>query len=249
MLESDFGFSDKEVRVFFSGHRGYHVHVENEAVKSLDAMGRKEIVDYVIGLGLATLDREQKKGPRGKQASKKFFLGDFAWNKRIKQGMRKFISTASLDDLKNIGLYKANVIFSKKELIIDRCIDKGLWDSIPEVNVGTWEKLAVFVKDLESAKIDTVVTTDTHRLIRMNGTLHGKTGLKKVEFPAKSLDAFDPFEEAAAFKEGEVKVFVSDAPKFKLGGNVFGPYRGQTVEVSTAAAVLLICKGRAEVVS
>jgi DNA primase small subunit len=247
MLESDFGFSDKEVRVFFSGHRGYHVHVENEAVRTLDTMGRKEIVDYVTGLGLAILDREQK-GPRGK-ASQKFYLGDFAWNKRIKQGMRKFILTASLDDLKNIGLQKANVIFSKKELIIERCIDKGLWDSIPDVNVGTWEKLARFVKEAESAKIDTVVTTDTHRLIRMNGTLHGKTGLKKVEFPAKSLDTFDPFKEAVAFKEGKVKVVVSDAPEFRLGGNVFGPYRGETVEVSTAAAVLLICKGRAEVVS
>jgi DNA primase small subunit len=251
MLESDFGFSDKEVRVFFSGHRGYHVHVENEAVKTLDAMGRKEIVDYVSGLGLTTLNREPEKGPKGKQASKNFFLSDFSWNKRIKHGMRKFISIATLDDLQNIGLSSviSTVIFTKKELVLNQCIGKGLWDSVPGVSVGTWRKLAEHVKDVESAKIDTVVTTDTHRLIRMNGTLHGKTGLKKVEFPAKSLDAFDPFREAVAFKEGEVKVFVSDAPEFKLGGNVFGPYRGQTVEVSTAAAVLLICKGRAEVVS
>jgi DNA primase small subunit len=102
---------------------------------------------------------------------------------------------------------------------------------------------------LESAKIDTVVTTDTHRLIRMNGTLHGKTGLKKVEFPAKHLADFDPFKEAVAFKEGAVKVVVSDVPEFKLGGKMLGPYRHQTVEVPTAAAVLLILKGRAEVAS
>ena len=105
------------------------------------------------------------------------------------------------------------------------------------------------MKDLESAKIDTVVTTDTHRLIRMNGTLHGKTGLKKVEFPVKNLEDFDPFEEAVAFKEGAVKVFVSDAPEFRLGGNMWGPYKNQTVELPTAAAILLICKGRAEVAS
>jgi hypothetical protein len=42
-------------------------------------------------------------------------------------------------------------------------------------------------------------------------------------------------------------VFVSDAPEFRLGGSVFGPYKEQKVEVPTAAAVLLICKGRAEV--
>jgi DNA primase small subunit len=104
------------------------------------------------------------------------------------------------------------------------------------------------VKNLESAKIDTVVTTDIHRLIRLAGTLHGKTGLRKVEFPVKCLEDFDPFKEAVAFKEGVVKVFVSDAPEFRLGGNVFGPYKSQTVELPTAAAVLLICRGRAKVV-
>ncbi len=60
MLENDFGFSSDELHVFFSGHRGYHVHVEDEAVRSLDAMARKEIVDYVMGLGLAILDKDGK---------------------------------------------------------------------------------------------------------------------------------------------------------------------------------------------
>ena len=29
MLEKDFGFSYNEMHLFFSGHRGYHVHIEN----------------------------------------------------------------------------------------------------------------------------------------------------------------------------------------------------------------------------
>ena len=128
-------------------------------------------------------------------------------------------------------------------------MEEGRWDSIRGVSVETWKKIAEHVKNLESAKIDTVVTTDIHRLIRMNGTLHGKTGLKKVEFPAKDLEDFDPFKEAVAFKEGTVKVFVSGAPEFRLGGNAFGPYKDKTVELPTAAAILLICKGRAEVVT
>ena len=244
ILQNDFGFSNEEIHVFFSGHRGYHVHVENEAVKSLGAMGRKEIVDYVTGLGLTISKRVKGE----EKASEKFFLSDFAWNKRIKQGMKKFISSASLDDLKKIGLKRASdVIFNNKELILRRCITKGFWDSIDYVKLETWKKIAEHVKDLESAKIDTVVTTDTHRLIRMNGTLHGKTGLKKVEFPVTRLADFDPFEEAVAFKEGAVKVFVPEVPEFRLGGRVFGPYKNKTVEIPTAAAILLICKGRAEV--
>jgi DNA primase small subunit len=91
-----------------------------------------------------------------------------------------------------------------------------------------------------------VVTTDVHRLIRANGTLHGKTGLLKVEFPVNELDSFDPFMGAVAFKKGTVQVVVSDAPQFTLRGKTFGPYKNQKAEVSTAAAVLLILKGRAK---
>ncbi len=249
ILQSDFGFSDEELHVFFSGHRGYHVHIENEDVKSLDAMGRKEIVDYITGLGLIISNR-RKKGRKGTKSSKNFFLSNFAWNKRIKQGIKNLVSTATVDELQNAGLNRkqSDLILNKKGLVLGRCIDEGLWESVLGINVKTWSKLAEYVKGLESAKIDTVVTTDTSRLIRMNGTLHGKTGLKKIEFPIKRLQDFDPFEEALAFKEGAVKLFVSDVPEFRLGGEVLGPYRDQIVEVSTAAAVLLVCKGRAEVV-
>ncbi len=61
MLDNDFGFSLNELHVFFSGHRGYHVHVEDEAVRSLDAMARKEIVDYIIGLGIKLFEKKSKK--------------------------------------------------------------------------------------------------------------------------------------------------------------------------------------------
>jgi DNA primase small subunit len=249
MLGKDFGFSDEEVHVFFSGHRGYHVHVENEAVKTLDAMARKEIVDYVSGLGLAVLGNEASSRQARRQDSRGFSLHNFGWNRRLKLGMRDFILSATKEDLKSAGIGNFAAVLRNKELIVKRGIEEGRWDSVKGVSVVTWKKLAEYVKDLESAKIDTVVTTDTHRLIRMNGTLHGKTGLKKVEFPAKHLADFDPFKEAVAFKEGAVKVVVSDVPEFKLGGNVLGPYKHQTVEVPTAAAVLLICKGRAEVAS
>lgn len=249
MLEKDFGFSSKEMSVFFSGHRGYHVHVENEAVKTLDTMARKEIVDYVFGLGLTISGGKTKGRSRRRRASRGFSLHDFGWNKRLKLGLHNFILSASKEDLKIAGVKgkAVNEILENKELILKRCVGDGRWDSVKGVGVKTWKKLAEHVKDLESSKIDTVVTTDTHRLIRMNGTLHGKTGLKKMEFPIGSLDDFDPFKEAVAFKEGAVKVFVSDAPEFRLGGNVFGPYKRRTIELPTAAAVLLICKRRAEV--
>lgn len=246
MLNNDFGFSLDELHVFFSGHRGYHVHVEDEAVRSLDAMARKEIVDYIIGLGTKLFEKKPKKA----STDTKFRLHDFGWDRRLKMGMKTFLSNARQEDFVKIGFKdkkKIDLIVGEKDTLIDRCLDEGYWAGFFGVGDGTWMKMAEYIKDQQSAKIDTVVTTDIHRLIRMNGTLHGKTGLKKVEFPAKNLEDFDPFSGAVAFKKGEAKVLVYDVPEFRLGGETLGPYKNETKELPVAAAVMLICKGRAKV--
>jgi DNA primase small subunit len=246
MLDNDFGFSLDELHVFFSGHRGYHVHVEDKAVRSLDAMARKEIVDYVTGLGLRLFEKERVNA-KTKKANEKFRLHNFGWYRRLKLGMKNIIANGTEEDFKRIGVKDTGLLLEKRQAIIDRCIDDGLWGGVFGIGDGTWMKLALYVKNLQAAKIDTVVTTDIHRLIRMNGTLHGKTGLKKTEFPAKNLQDFDPFTGAVAFKKGEVKVLVSDVPEFRLGGETLGPYKNETKELPVAAAVMLICKGRAKV--
>ncbi|MCK5559563.1 MAG: DNA primase catalytic subunit PriS, partial [Thermoplasmata archaeon] len=51
-LLDDFGFDEKHVRVAFSGSRGYHIHIRDPKVLELGSIERREIVDYIIGLGL-----------------------------------------------------------------------------------------------------------------------------------------------------------------------------------------------------
>jgi hypothetical protein len=77
--------------------------------------------------------------------------------------------------------------------------------------------------------------------------LHGKTGLKKTGFPVTAIKDFDPFKSAIAFRKGTATVLVSDAPRFRLGDQTFGPYKNQKIELPTAAAILLVCRKRAEV--
>lgn len=249
MLRSEFAFEDEEIHVFFSGHRGYHIQVETGNVRMLNALARKEIVDYVSGLGLANLAREPREaGSSVRRKLKAFSLSDYGWGARLKDGMRRFVLQSTKDDLRGIGIMRgASLILQNREQIIERCLEKDKWGSIRGVNIETWSKIAEHVRNLLSAKIDTVVTTDIHRLIRANDSLHGKTGLKKVEFSPIRLKDFDPFTEAVAFKEGKVKLLVSSAPKFKIDDEEFGPFRDERVDLPTAAAVLLVCKGRGEV--
>lgn len=249
-LMQDFGFSEKSVRVFFSGHRGYHVHVENEAIRTLDAMARKEIVDYVTGLGLDVFFHDaSKKSLVETPPSQVSPLSELGWRKRLALAMQDFILEAEEESLREIGLKKniAETITQNKDIILKN-LNTGTWGAVRGIGFETWRKIAKHSAKLQSVKIDTVVTTDIHRLIRLTGTLHGKTGLKKVEFPVSTIDDFDPFKRAVVFKADAVTVLVSDAPEFRLGDEVFGPYKKQKAELPTGAAMLLICKGRAKVI-
>jgi DNA primase small subunit len=248
MLMKDFGFSNKEIQVFFSGHRGYHVHVESESVKALDAVARKEIVDYITCLGLEASFYYASKGVE-KMPIESLSLGNYGWGKRLTSGVVNFIREAREEDFIKIGLKRniAKIISQNKDKLLKSWTNSRMWGNVKGVGLEAWRKMAEYVTKVQSAKIDTVVTTDIHRLIRLPETLHGKTGFKKTELPTSEIDIFDPFRNALAFAKNTATVFVSDAPKFRLNDENLGPYKKQKVELPTAAAVLLICKNKAEV--
>lgn len=54
-LLEDFGFSEDNLSIAFSGGRGYHIHVHDPKVLTLESVARREIVDYLSGTGL-TID-------------------------------------------------------------------------------------------------------------------------------------------------------------------------------------------------
>lgn len=51
-LLDDFGFSEDELELVFSGGRGYHFHVRSPKVLGLDSSERREIVNYISGRDL-----------------------------------------------------------------------------------------------------------------------------------------------------------------------------------------------------
>ena len=48
-LLSDFGFSEEQLTIVFSGGRGYHIHIRDPKVLDLTSHERREIVDYITG--------------------------------------------------------------------------------------------------------------------------------------------------------------------------------------------------------
>ncbi len=247
MLKEDLGFTDEEMQVYFSGNRGYHVHVESERenVRLLDSMSRKEIVDYVIGFGLKAelqglFEKESVRfGPSRSRTG---------WKRRIANGIHEFLAEEIGDkaEISNLSRKAVASLSGRRKEILEGFRESG---GI-RLKGAKWANIIQGIVSRQSARVDTVVTTDVHRLIRLAGTLHGKTGFKKTHIPVSDLDTFDPLEEAVAFKEGQMVVDVIDAPKFRIGGTSYGPFKNMSnVELPTAAAIFLLCRGAAREVS
>jgi DNA primase small subunit len=246
MLMNDFGVAEESIHVFFSGHRGYHIHVTDAAMQSMETLARKEIVDYVCGLGF---DRVLQRidGDNVRTLS----VADHGWRGRVAKGIHLFLRDAKPQDYVALGIGKniGNTIDKNKDSILKSLEERTSSKRFKGLGAETWKKIVEHVLENEIAHVDTVVTTDIHRLIRLTGTLHNKTGMKKVEFPASTIRRFDPFTSAIAFKEGTTTICVSKAPEFRLGNETYGPYDNEEVKLPTAAAMLLICKNRAEVIA
>lgn len=250
VLTEDFGFSTEVLTAAFSGNRGYHVHVESEEIRGLDSMARKEIVDYVMGIGL-----EADFHGLGKSASpERVFSGPDldarGWRGRVARGTYDFLLTASAEELEKAGLGKgtASKLVLKREAVLESWKKMGPWGAFKGVGLETWKKIAQNGVEKQSVKIDTVVTPDVNRLIRLPNSLHGKSGLKKIEVSIPDIEDFDPLRSSVAFTEGAIKVNISEAPQFRIADRIYGPFERQKIELPTAAALMVLCKGVGEVV-
>lgn len=247
-LTVDFGFPQGEIEVCFSGQRGYHVRVKKEEVKLLDQAARKEIVDYISGTGLMIELygwRETRYGRTRELTGPD--LSDPNWYGRIARGVYELISSSTLNQLEQlpgIGKTQAKTLVDNRDFILKNWNWKTNWKTIKGINVKLWTQIIQHVINNHrvAAVIDSVVTTDVHRLIRLPLSLHGKTGLMAVDVPVDALERFDPLKEAIAFKSGTLKVYVNEAHQFRIGDEEFGPYTRETVVLPKAAAIYLLCK-------
>jgi DNA primase small subunit len=246
-LTRDFGMPEQGMHIFFSGHRGYHLHIRTEEVRKLDESQRTEIVDYLraLGLDLSHLGLPNK-GPRdtitGPQRS------DPGWRGRIAREIYTLISQATEKDFTELGFSprRARKIVSELPSRVQQdWKEEILWSEYEDsygIKDEHWQKIIpVAIKRAAMDSLtDTVVTTDIHRLIRLPETLNGKTGLRATA--VQDLEKFDPFRDPIAF-EGEETVRVTYAPAFRMGNANYGPYVKQDVKLPAAAAMLLLCKG------
>jgi len=141
ILKNDFGFSEKEILVYFSGNRGFHtvVRPSDDDWLKLNSYLRRELVDYIkgIGLDLSIILPKERKGIRLIQPMAKYG----GWRGRI-----------------------SSIVLSYEEAV---------------------DKQDTLIKEL-AVEIDEQVTQDISRLVRIPGTINGKSGMPAIYLPKES---------------------------------------------------------------
>jgi len=257
-LETDFGFED--MTIAFSGGRGYHVHVRDEGIQHLERDARREIVDYVRGINLefdALISEEAVGGEAGRKspAQKRTLSTTGGWSRRAHRhivefaeelvGMDDEAAIERLQEFEGIGEGKASAALNAARTNMAE-LRAGNIDVHPAfVQVAKLLMHEVVAED--NAPIDEPVSTDTNRLIRMPGSLHGGSGLAVRRIGREDVSEFDPLTDAVpeTFVGHEITVEVTDGGLVELRGDSF-TLEEREHTVPEYVGVFLMARGRAE---
>ena len=130
-LANDFGIRSDQMHLFFSGHRGYHLHIISDTMKTLDDVQRREIVDYVMALGLDPADQGLYQDLLDNKHP--FVVGpdltDPGWRGRLARGVYQILTEWNQKSLVELGFTRgaAMQIMAERERIKTEWSRKMLW--------------------------------------------------------------------------------------------------------------------------
>lgn len=250
-LEADFGFHDLEI--VFSGSRGYHVHVRDPGVRELTSTQRREIADYVLGLGVE-LDAMIRTEPLGDGVTRRVLPTDGGWPGRVHQRLVTLLDrVAAMDDdtaletlqsYEGVGERRANAALTVARTNREALVAGNL--SANPAIVALARAVLDETRELAAVQIDDPVTTDTNRLIRLPGSLHGGSALAVCRIDRADVATFDPLIEAVpdVFRDDEIGIDVTRGGSVELGGETHTLEEGPCV-VPEYLALFLMARGRA----
>ena len=264
-LFGDFGLTESDVWITFSGGRGYHAHVVEERLLQLGSKERREIVDYITGkapvekgtdkpdlsafiwetaVSAATFQGRTSKTTQERMAP----ASAPGWPGRITRTLASTLRTRVLEadpkearkwltSIEGIGDTRARNFLERFDQDTLARIEQGFIDQGRVVRSICEDLLRQATIPLAKGETDEPVTADVKRLIRLPGSLHGKSGLKVVTLRRDELDGFEPLRDAVAFSMDPVRIVPRNDQEMTLQGERVAVKKGEAVDVPEAHAV------------
>ncbi|MBR2255357.1 MAG: DNA primase catalytic subunit PriS [Candidatus Methanomethylophilaceae archaeon] len=269
-LFGDLGFSEDQVHITFSGGRGYHAHVRTPDVMGLGTHERRELVDYITSSGLnidwvfpynrvTTSQMSRGTGVMSNVARDRLIppADSGGWRLRMRNALMDVVNDLYDGDVRQFrldypstkGVDKSTIVKAQEEVTKSR---KVLFqrNNMAVLSTSTQNLLVNVMKEdvahRLSGEVDEPVTADIKRLIRLPGSVHGKSGLRVTPITRDQLTTFDPLQMAVpeVYTDDPVKVTMRRDAKLDMLGEHLS-LSGET-EVPEFAAVFLIGRKMAD---
>jgi len=247
-------FAFEDIQVVFSGGRGYHVHVRDEAVQAFDSTARRELVDYVRAVGIGVEELTETRSNKG--ATQRVLRRRGGWGAALHAELQAFAARlrelettdaiARLEGFDQIGSTRAERVYDQVMHNSAAIAAGNLEAGGPGMRIVA-EQLLEGLQDTRTAPVDEPVTTDVRRLIRLPGSLHGGTGLCVVPLDRPELAGFDPLTDAVVerFTGRVITVATTEEVTARFMGDTFTLPPGEHT-VDEALGIFLMAQGTAE---
>ncbi len=235
VLTNDFGISPRNFSLNYSGNRGYHIHLRDKEIFSLDENARLELLNYLalndFDLSLGGFNFFDNRAPKPYEKS--------IAGKLVREAIIFLQNTKpeKLSEYTGVGLKRAKNILAKS-FNLTKPLQEGRLPRIKEKDF--WKNFFLSLKQDLSVNLDYQTSKDIKKLIRHPDTIHVGTMFLAKRF--KNLDSFDPLTDAVAFRDREVKTEIKRMPRLFLLGNYYGPYKNKTINLPEALFLLLLSK-------
>ncbi len=270
-LLDDLGFSEDQVHITFSGGRGYHAHVRTPDIMDLGTHERRELVDYITCSGMnidwvfpynrvATSQVVTGSGVRTNIAKDRLIpsADSGGWRLKMRNGLMDVVNVFCDCDVKTIkreypsikGSNNQTVLKAQEELRKNRGT-LFVKNTMAVLSQSTQNMLVKLMKEdvayRLSGEVDEPVTADIKRLIRLPGSVHGKSGLRVTPITREELTDFDPLQMAVPdeYSDDPVKITMRRDSTLDMKGQHF-ELSGET-EVPEYAAVFLVGRKMADI--
>ncbi len=259
-LIPDFDINLQDCRIAYSGHRGYHLLIKDQHIRSLSSIERTEIIDYLTGNNISFNVLGLKKEYNSIYGLSKQYSG---WEGKIMKYFENMLITFTdrelttfLEDCSlSFYLIEGFLNYRNNFLKLISNNKKFLW-SIEGFQINDWSLILQGIANKIGVKIDRPVSLDLSRLVRYPNSLHGKTGFIVQALNIADLDDFKPLDESSPHldpvffysnKHHKLKIIQTIVPEITIKGKRYGPFmKDEVIEVPNHIAIFLLCKEVAE---
>ena len=218
-LIKDFGIPPEKIKVEFSGNKGFHVTIDDEDMRNMDVSDRRQMVDYIMGLKVDknTLFTNNRTSPVSG-----------GWKRHADNLIREILDNTEgsnngemIDYFIELGIPK-NRVKKISGLLSNARVRNAMKAGHLNMVYDADRRLLTDLKNVLlrrhksglGAVLDRAVTVSTHRLFRVPGSIHRKSGLPCINLEIADLESPDFIFEKIMQTVGE------DMVEIELGSDI-----------------------------